>query len=68
MLVQRLIGWPKLNPTQIDWLRASGFDTSEYDNAKLYFERLEALSDHSVRLDIPSITDQYVSQINQVHV
>lgn len=38
-LVQKMLNWPKFTVEQIDWLRARGFDTSEYDNAQLYCER-----------------------------
>ena len=38
-LVLRYIGWPKFTEAQIDWLRASGFDLTAYDECKLAFER-----------------------------
>jgi hypothetical protein len=43
-LVQKMIGWPKFTREQIDWLRNRGFDTREYDNARLAFERTNASS------------------------
>lgn len=39
-LVQKLLGWPRFNPAQLEWLRIQGFDLSAYDGAELAFERL----------------------------
>lgn len=44
-LIQKMIGWPKFNAAQIAWLRGKGFDLSEFDNAKLAFERDEIFRD-----------------------
>jgi 5-methylcytosine-specific restriction endonuclease McrA len=33
------LGWPKFKTDQIEWLRSRGFDVSDYDNFKLWYER-----------------------------
>jgi hypothetical protein len=37
-LVLRKVGWPKFTKVQIEWMRKRGFDLSDYDDCKLYFE------------------------------
>lgn len=37
-LLFRRLGWPTFRPEQIEWMRQKGFDLSELDSAKLYFE------------------------------
>lgn len=38
-LLLRAIGWPKFTESQLDWMRARGVDLSEYDAARLHFEK-----------------------------
>ena len=37
----RVAGWPKFTDQQLQWLRARGFDMSDFDKAVLWFERNE---------------------------
>lgn len=39
LLIQKMLGWPKFTSAQIEWMRNRGVDLSEYDGAKLWFER-----------------------------
>ena len=37
-LILRRIGWPKFSEEQLSWLRGRGFDLTEFDGAKLWYE------------------------------
>lgn len=40
-LMFRRLGWPTFKPEQLAWLRSKGFDLSQLENGRLYFEEKE---------------------------